>query len=140
MDQDRTLRAAKDLAPEFFAHVGRDTPRRWKHSSEGEPEAKCGRAPSWSDAQLTVLSEMASAVIGEVPVSASVLRGVFNKHLASEGMPLIKSNAWVRQFLGARGHSWRRYTRSGLGKHSEWQKGDLQQSVAQEIRYVQRLH
>ena len=53
----RTLRAAKDLAPELSGHVGTDVPRRWKHSSDGAPEAKCGRAPSWSDAQLTVLSE-----------------------------------------------------------------------------------
>jgi len=133
----QTLRAAKELAPELFALVHEDVPRKWRHSSAGPVAEARGRDVLLSDAHLTVLSEIARAVIAKLPVAAPVMREIFNQQLERLGAAPIKSTQWVCSFLAQCGHSWRRHSRFCAETHSLWQQIDLQQNVAQKIRFMQ---
>jgi hypothetical protein len=129
----QTLRAAKELAPELFAHVHEDVPRKWKRSSARPLVESRGRGVFLSDAHMTVLSEIVGVVIAKVPVAAPVMREIFNQQLERLGAAPIKSNQWVCSFLAQCGHSWRRHSRFCAETHSLAQQIDLQQNVAQKF-------
>ena len=76
---------------------------------------------------------------GKVPVSASVLRDVFNRHVEAQGLPKMKSKQRARGVLGQCGHSRPRCTRFGLDTRAAWQQIDLLQNVAQKFRYLQHV-
>jgi len=107
----QTVRAAKELAPELFEHVHEDVPREWRRSSALPRVESRGKGVLLSDAHMTVLSEIAGAVVAKVPVAAPVMREISNQQLERFGAAPIKSNQWVCSFLAQCGHSWRRHSR-----------------------------
>jgi hypothetical protein len=48
---------------------------------------------------MTVLTEIAAAVIAKVPVAAPVVREIFNQQLERFGAAPINSNQWVCSFM-----------------------------------------
>ena len=113
------LRVATDMTPGLFGHRNDDAPRRGKVSLVEATAEPCGRTASWPDAQLAVLSDIASAVIGKAPVSATAMREIFHTQLGSQGLLPIRTTQWARAFLAEGGHRWRRRARLGAGVHAE---------------------
>jgi hypothetical protein len=97
----RSLRQAKELAPELFLHVHKDTPQRWVN-----PESQRPCVSSLSSVALTKLADIARATSLVVPVNATVYRHIFQEQLQDMNIEYDLPLHWVRSFLHSINLTW----------------------------------
>ncbi|CAK0809199.1 unnamed protein product [Prorocentrum cordatum] len=97
----RSLRMAKELAPDIFRYVQKDTPFRWgeKRSVANTMNGKL------SDVALTKLAEIAHATAVRVPVAVPVYRQIFIEQLRVMGIDIKvedeKTGSWALAGCGS---------------------------------------
>jgi DDE superfamily endonuclease len=100
----QSLRHAQFLAPELFADVHPDTPRRWLPPPEQE---RRGRPKKLPPIALTAAAEAVLAVAARVPISAGVARAVIHEQLRALEIECSVSIAWTKEFLQHLGMSYK---------------------------------
>jgi hypothetical protein len=101
----RSLRMAKELAPDLFSDVNKDTPLRWKSP---EPSTKKTGECELSSVALMKLADIARATSIAVPVSAPVYLKIFEEQLQVMEIDLKLHLHWVQSFLRELGLTWGR--------------------------------
>ena len=100
----KSMRHAKELAPELFRDVHCDTPRRWQ--AQKQPRSEPGTSKVLSSVALTKLADIARATATAVPVSAPVYRIMFLEQLRDMKIECDLPLSWVASFLGKLNLSW----------------------------------
>eukprot|EP00971_Amphidinium_carterae_P277313 5503771-Amphidinium_carterae.1 len=130
----KCLKEAQALAPELFGGIHADTPRKW---SRTPCKASSGRHQLLPDAHMTVLSEYVTHVCEQLPVNSPVLTVVFNEHLKNMGLKITVSERWTRRFVKQLGYNFRKCCRQSAVDIPQASATDMQQNLAQKIRYIQ---
>ena len=97
----RSLRQAKELAPELFRDVHKDTPMRWAPART--PSALPDGLPCIA---LTKFADIARATSGAVALSAPLYLRIFSEQLKEMDIEYDLQLWWVRQFLRSLGLAW----------------------------------
>lgn len=132
----RALRWAKQVAPELFAHLHPDTPRKWK----AEPLAeKRGRRSLLSAGVVSHLASTAERICEAFPVGASVMKVVFEEELKAMKIYQTLSLRTVQRFMETQGFTFRA---KGCARKTftDAQAQDAIDNVAQKLAYVMDLH